>query len=360
MKTQGIGYITTQIRDGRNYYTGWVSYGRNNRKTKSGYSLKAIREWIKEYNNKVVIENLDKTLKEAVIDFIEEFKVPPHVQQTTYEDYLGKVRKNLAPYPIADIKLENITPEMLENYQKQLIEDKGTSINERVMNLVKSTLKKLHERGQIETNPMTDIRIPKHVKKERRPLTHHEQEIILSELDLDELKDFAIFFALMLGCRLGEICGLTWDDIKRGEVRVEEQFARVRGSVYDMKDLKTDSSYRIVPIPANLVDFIESKRKKGYIFSDDGVKPFDRKRIQRRYKRICEKHNIDSTFHCTRHTFATNLAEQNVSPFILKKILGHAKIETTLKYTHIGLNAVRETMNETSSELFAKCLQHKH
>lgn len=359
MKTQGIGYITTKNRNGRKYYTGWLSFGRSNKKSKSSYNLKEVRDWIKEYNAKIVIENPDQTLKEAVIDFIEEFKVPPHVQQTTYEDYLGKVRIDLAPYPIADIKLENITPEMLENYQKQLIKDKGTSINERVMGLIKATLSKLHARGKIDFNPMTDIRIPKHVKKERRPLTHREQEIILSELDLDELKDFAIFFALMLGCRLGEICGLTWDDIKRGEVRVEEQFARVHGSVYDMKDLKTDSSYRIVPIPANLVDFIESKRKKGYIFSDDGSKPFDRKRIQRRYKKICKKHNIDSTFHCTRHTFATNLAEQNVSPFILKKILGHSKIETTLKYTHIGLNAIRETMNETSINLSATCLQHK-
>lgn len=349
-KTQGLGYITHQIRNGRKYYTGWISVGLKddgtpNKKTKSSYSLQEVRDWIKKYNTKTFTKNNQKPLKEIASDFINKYKVPPNVAITTTENYQGKIRQNLLPYPIADAKICDITEQMLKNYQNTLLAEKGSSINEFMMQMLKTIFRKLRDQGEIENNPATDIKIPKHIKQSRNALTYEEQRLILSELNLDDLRDLAIYMSLSLGLRLGEVCGLQWSDIKNGTITITEQFARIKGSEYGLKDLKTTSSYREIPIPYASLPEIEKRRSTGYIFSDDGNKPFDRKRVQRRYKKICNKYNIDSTYHCTRHTFATNLAEKDVNPFVLKDLCGHAKIETTMKYTHITKRKMQEAIN---------------
>ena len=42
--------------------------------------------------------------------------------------------------------------------------------------------------------------------------------------------------------------------------------------------------------------------------------------------------NKDITFHCARHTFGCLLVENDVNLFVVKKLMGHRKIETTLQY----------------------------
>ena len=53
------------------------------------------------------------------------------------------------------------------------------------------------------------------------------------------------------------------------------------------------------------------------------------------------------TPHSTRHTFATLSAEAGMKPKELQKIIGHAKIQTTLDiYTHTNADALQSEMNK--------------
>ena len=42
--------------------------------------------------------------------------------------------------------------------------------------------------------------------------------------------------------------------------------------------------------------------------------------------------NKKISFHCARHTFGCLLVENGVNLFVVKKLMGHRKIETTLQY----------------------------
>ena len=338
--SEGLGYITTQERKNGNYYTGWISYGYDEngnqiRKSKSSYSLKEIKSWIKKRSLEIYSEDADAPLLQVVLNYVNTIKKPT-IEPRTYDQYISRIENHLKGYPLADMTFNQIERPQVQSYIDTLIADKSIPTAEFMLMLIKSVYNRKRDENKINYNPATFITIPKRTKKTRRPLTHKEQELILKELNLEDKRDLAIFLSLCIGSRLGEILALKWEDIdENGLVTINKQFARNGSNFDEIKPTKTEQSNRVTALPPFGRLTMEHYRSQGFIFTDDGQRPMDRKRIQRRYKQICEKHGIDSTFHCTRHTFATNMIEAGVDAFTLREMLGHTELETTMVYVHI-------------------------
>ena len=52
--------------------------------------------------------------------------------------------------------------------------------------------------------------------------------------------------------------------------------------------------------------------------------------------------------HTLRHTFGSTLAAKGMSPFAIHRLLGHAKLDTTMVYVHLSTDSFHDIMEAVS------------
>jgi integrase len=150
---------------------------------------------------------------------------------------------------------------------------------------------------------------------------------------------------LHTGMRKQEVLGLKWEE--------------VRGGFIYLRKTKTNES-RQIPINDTLALLFQKIRKEQqlrsqYVFtyakSEDklvGLKPVRERKnpafvperllnLKSSFSSALKRAGIENfTFHDLRHTFASHFVMQGGSLRALQQILGHRKIETTMRYAHLS------------------------
>ena len=109
---------------------------------------------------------------------------------------------------------------------------------------------------------------------------------------------------------------------------------------------------RTVPLTQEVVDILQRRstnKNQGYVFTDNGRKWS--RNVYAQFKKIVRQTLGNDTkikFHSLRHSFASNLAKQGVSMFIVKELLGHANIQSTMVYAHLYTNDLQPIVEKLS------------
>ncbi|MBP1042804.1 site-specific integrase [Vagococcus sp. BWB3-3] len=140
--------------------------------------------------------------------------------------------------------------------------------------------------------------------------------------------------------RIGEICGLKWQDIDFDEHFLVVQRTRQRilkkddsGTELIESLPKTLYSQRVIPLSESLVKALQVRKGRDncdYVIHQAGL-PLEPRIIGRQFHKLVKGFGwTDISFHSLRHTFATRCVESGVNIAAISSLMGHSSIKTTL------------------------------
>lgn len=368
--------------------------GKRKKKEKSGFRTKkeaetALAKAISEYNNAgLVFEPTEISLADY-LDYWFDIHVKVNLKYNTQRAYKGIIERQLKP-KFGSYKLKALNASIIQEYANELkLNGYSKSMLVGIITTFSTALDYAVEPLQyINNNPISLVKFPKVEKPPR-------QRIILEMDNWNKIQENFIntrFYPLLMigfhtGLRIGEVTGLTWDDIdfEKEEITISK-IATKRGNEYEKKgswyfsEPKTDSSNRIVKMGKTLLDYLKEEKarqeanelKYGDYYTIHCTKnekdekgntiyricPFQKtiKATLPRTNLVCidengqftssdsfkycsriinKAMNIQFDFHSLRHTHATMLIENGAHVKAVQERLGHKRIETTLQtYVH--------------------------
>ena len=285
------------------------------------------------------------------------------VKESTYTRYRRTVQKYIIPQ-FGKRAVSELDPHGINEYSEYLLREGGAdkrALSPKTVTDILCVFRSVCRFGKVNGYPCPEtvgIRYPKKEKREIKIFAEEQRRLLENAIfDSDNTTGLGIIFAVFLGLRIGEVCGLTWDDIdlEGSTVRISRTVERIsdfsrsdgRKTKVVISEPKTESSKRVIPIPRFLCEYIYKMKKNGSGYILTGTDRFTEPHtFYIRYKNFLRRHGIeDNTFHALRHTFATRCIEAGFDTKSLAEILGHSSVTTTMNfYVHPSVERKREQM----------------
>jgi site-specific recombinase XerD len=147
-------------------------------------------------------------------------------------------------------------------------------------------------------------------------------------LDAIENRRYRLAVSMLYGS------GLRVSDIERacvGDFRLEDLTLRVPAG----KGGRTRTTVVAPSLVPELQWMIAGRGRIEPLFAKSNGEPLTVRSVQSVVQRIARQLDIPVTPHSFRHAFATHLLEAGTSLRVIQDLLGHARIETTTRYTRI-------------------------
>lgn len=289
----------------------------------------------------------------------------PSITDSSYERYEATYRLHLKPSNFYSMKLIAIKS---INIQKCINLLPSANTAERVYLLLSSFFKYCIEEQYLVRSPLISVNVPKHTKEKKKEFLERDEIKLVCDLPFEH---FIFIFAAFTGMRQGEILALTHSDIdlENNTIEISKSVKRVtmikdedRRSQTLVKNTKTDSSNRTIPILSDLLPLIKKQitlEKEKHLSL--GIKYNPQKALLFSTKNLTHKrgdHVLSDwkkvqgtlfkapvTFHALRHTFCTMLCDRGVPIPVASELMGHKDMETTSKiYAHFMKESPKEAI----------------
>ena len=179
------------------------------------------------------------------------------------------------------------------------------------------------------------LKMPKGRRKEMQIPSDSQVTALLKDVYDDNDMYIAIALAALMGLRRSEICALRWSDIivqdDTAFLDVSKALVLDENYAYVQKEPKTESGYRILPIPDSL--HAELKRRRNLKPNIVNISP---NAITERYHRLVERLSLPPRFHNLRHYHASVMLREGVPEKYIVADMGHSSFEMVKRvYGHV-------------------------
>jgi integrase len=340
-------YAKYRLPDGRQVKRrigpAWTSRGR----PAAGYYTKRTAEgWMRDLLDEARRGTLPGmvrtgvTFADAAAEYMRWIEHDRARKPSTVRDYRSIIKAHLLP-AFGDQRLEDITTEGVERWAAGLTV--GGRMNNRtklkILTVLHGVMKRAKRVWRLPRNPVTDVEKPVQTDRTDIDVSSPEDVMALVRAAASE-QDAAIYLtAAFTGLRRGELIGLRWRDVD-----FAGSLVRVRRSYsYGGLTVPKSGRARAVPLAPEVARALARLGARPlWTGEDDLVFPgetgefLDGSALRRRYYAAQELAGIKRLrFHDLRHTFGTRMIA--VADIVrVKEWMGHADIETTMRYLHFA------------------------
>jgi integrase len=278
------------------------------------------------------------TFSDAAEEYMRWLREDRQRKPSTLRDYRSIITAHLLP-AFGSERLEDMTTDQVEAWSAKLAA-RGTMNNRtrlKILTVLHGVMKRAVRVWKLPRNPVSEVEKP--VQRRSAEIeVFSPEEVMALVRQAASAQDAAIYLvAAFTGLRRGELVALRWRDVDfpRSHVRVTASYTE--GGLSTPKSGKA----RSVPMAPAVAETLARLAKEGD--SEDGLvfpgvhgSYLDASALYRRYKAALARARLRSLrFHDLRHTFGTQvIGNPQVSILQLKEWMGHADIDTTMKYLH--------------------------
>lgn len=319
-----------------------------------------------------VLANRDITFNEAFEEYME-LKGKPEYAKATTQYYLSSHRLYIIN-TIGKSKLRMLKYRDIQKFFNEL--DVGISTAKNVKKIFDVTFRHGMESDYIRETPMHYVKLHNRPDKKKEVITITKEkldEILEKMIIVDKHapdKDYtqfnyyayavAIFIGWYTGLRVSETLGLKKRnfDFENNVIHIEQrlQYHGIKKSdLHDTEKLKTKNSKATIPLASKLKEgLLIWFEKNPYetvvcVIYGNSILPAS---LNHRIKKVAVAVGIpEFHYHCLRHSFATNLANNDVKPRVRMELVRHASVDTTENYyTHVS----NENKTQALESVFGK------
>ncbi len=332
-------------------------YGRTREEVagKLAAALKAKRDGLPVSNDRITFgQFLDKWLEDSV---------KPSVRPATYSRYTREVRLHIEP-TLGKVKLAKLSPGDIQALLNTKLKEGLSPASVRHMHaVIRRALGQAYEWQLVSRNVAKLVRPPRVNRYEAQTLSPAQAAAFLEAVKGDRLEALCTV-AMALGLRRGEALAIKWEDVnlEAGTLRVRHTLKNLPGGGWELAEPKSRNSRRTLGLPQFALAALKEHRKRqleeklrqgkkwrdhGFVFTSVIGTPLDGDNVYKLFRQLLKENNLpDIRFHDLRHSCASLLLVQGISPRVIMETLGHSQISLTMDtYSHVMPVLMKEAAN---------------
>jgi integrase len=279
------------------------------------------------------------TFADAAAEWLRYVEHDRRRKPSTLVGYKSIVRFQLLPV-FGELPIESITPSLIESWIGSMERSAGTRTKALV--LLHGIFQRARKVWGLPVNPVADVEKPPNERSGDIEVFSPEEVWALVRAATSE-QDAAMFLtAAFTGLRRGELLALRWRDVDFTGAAIRVRASYAEGQVTTPKSGKV----RSVPLAPDVAGALAKLGRRERFTAEDELVfvgelggHLDGSALRRRYTAALERAGLRRLrFHDLRHTFGTRMiAKADIRR--VQEWMGHADIQTTMKYLHYAPRA---------------------
>ncbi|MFP4058168.1 MAG: tyrosine-type recombinase/integrase [Candidatus Brocadiia bacterium] len=240
--------------------------------------------------------------------------------------------------------LSGITPSGLRGFFATFA-DKAPATRARIQASVNAFLIWCYRHDLIGANPMQKLERVKVGESHPRGLDEATIRKILDAIPRRNLRDRLLFTLIAeTGLRVAEALGVYHEDLV---LTPDDEQIIVRGKGGRTRTVMLYAAPESLKLLRRYLR--DSGITSGALFRGDPARggsnrPIHYRTAHHAWRRYCQKAGVEANIHALRHSFATRLINEGVSLGVVRKLLGHRNMQTTLRYAEVSDATVKREL----------------